>query len=222
MASIHTHRGAKRAREARKALGLHPAEPLRCLLTVVEERCELPVVVARLPDGVAGACYRKDERAMLWVNGAQAPARQRFTLAHELGHVRCDHDGRVAVDSFATLNGSTTTPREVEANAFAAEFLMPAAALDELLADAGEPALDHVVILAAGYGTSALAALFRLVTAGCVGPERADRMRAEIEAGDHLRLRHHLGLELLDDRLAGLTMPYWSPRLNGRALAALR
>lgn len=222
MASVHTHRGAKRARELRSALGLPRAAPLRCLLTVVEERCEMPVVVATLPDGIAGACYRTGDAAILWVNGTQALPRQRFTLAHELGHIRCAHDGRVAVDTWETVGGRTTTPHEIEANAFAAELLIPAAALDDLLADAGGPTLEHVVILAAGFGTSASVALYRLVTCGLIGDDRRDRIEDEIAANEHLALRDRLGLALLDDRLATLEKPYWSPGLNGRALARLR
>src|SRR4051794_28357464 len=99
MAGIDANRGAKRAREARAHLGLARDEPLRCLLSSVEQRARLPVVVAALPSDVAGACFRSDS-AVLWVNGAQAAVRRRFTLAHELGHVWCEHDGALEVDTF--------------------------------------------------------------------------------------------------------------------------
>ena len=67
---------------------------------------------------------------MLWVNGTHVAARQRFTLAHEFGHDWCRHDGKLAVDTFETMSGKTRNPREIEANAFAAEFLLPRAAMD--------------------------------------------------------------------------------------------
>src|SRR5918912_595249 len=130
MAGVYAARGAERAREARSGPGPDPAAPLDCVLPVAGERMRLPVVVAALPSDVAGACYRDEAGAVLWVNGREWPPRQRFTLAHEIGHVRCGHDGRL-VDSWTTLSGATTSAIEVQANAFAAEFLVPRAGLDE-------------------------------------------------------------------------------------------
>ena len=79
MASKDTNVGAKRARQTREAIGLDPA-PLDCLLTLVESTLELPVVIAALPAGVAGCCWRDGDRVVLWVNGTHAPVRQRFRL----------------------------------------------------------------------------------------------------------------------------------------------
>lgn len=219
MASLDSNRGAKRAREARAALGLDPAAPLACLLTVVEERARLPVIVARLPAEVAGACWREGHATVLWVNGAQPAVRQRFTLAHELGHAWCRHDGTLEVDSIQTLGGVTTNPLEVQANAFAAELLLPKAAVRGPFDH--QPGLDEVVVLAARYGVSALVALFRLSTARVVGDERARRLREEIDAGEHADASGRLGVERLDDRLGTIaTLPYRSPALDGSALAA--
>ena len=89
---------------------------------------------------------------MLWVNGTHPAVRMRFTLAHEIGHVRCGHDAGVAVDTYETLGGRSTDAREVQANAFAAELLAPAAGVRAMLD--GEPTLEDVVRIAARYGIS--------------------------------------------------------------------
>jgi IrrE N-terminal-like domain len=107
-------------------LGIEPGGSLRCILTTIESDLGLPVVVAALPNGIAGCCWRQSQRTVLWVNGTEPAVRQRFTLAHELGHVRCAHDLRISVDTFETLAGKTTDSREIQANAFAAELLAPA------------------------------------------------------------------------------------------------
>ena len=122
MAGLDSNRGAKRAREARQALGLDVTAPLEDLLDVVE--AQKPVIVAALPEDVAGACVGGE---LLWVNGNQYAPRQRFTLAHEFGHAWIGHDGRLEPDTVETLSGRTTNPYEVQANAFAAEFLVPKA-----------------------------------------------------------------------------------------------
>ena len=106
----------------------------------------------------------------------------------------CRHDGALEVDSFQTLSGRTTNPLEIQANAFAAEFLMPRDGVCELFDDHA-PGLDELVTLAAGYGTSALAALIRLESAGLVGEDRAARLRAEIEEGEHFEAMRRLRVE---------------------------
>ncbi len=116
---------------------------------------------------------------VLWVNGTHAPVRMRFTLAHELGHVRCGHDAGIAVDTYETLAGRTTDSREVQANAFAAELLAPAAGVRAMID--GEPTLEDVVRIAARHGISAVAALYRLSTLRLT--RRVDALRREIDEG---------------------------------------
>lgn len=90
---------------------------------------------------------REGDAAVLWVNGIHGAPRQCFTLAHELGHTWCGHDGRLEVHSLQTLNVSTMDPLEIQANAFAAEFLLPRTAAAGLLDH--EPGLEKIVVLAA-------------------------------------------------------------------------
>lgn len=86
-----------------------------------------------LQGNVSGMLYRREgEPPIIGVNSAHAYTRQRFTIAHELGHLQL-HPGRpVIVDKMVRLNlrdktsGLATDKEEIEANAFAAELLMPA------------------------------------------------------------------------------------------------
>ena len=223
MPSHDSNRGAKRAREAREALSLDPAAPLNCVLTVVEQRARLPVVVAALPKDVAGACFRgEDGAAVLWVNGSQWRPRQRFTLAHELGHAWCEHDGRLEVDTFATLGGQTTNPYEIQANAFAAEFLVPREGMEEVID--GAPTLDEAVLIGAHYGVSPIVVVYRLKQLGLASEARADQLMAEIDERLHISAFFRLGLRDFEDRLERLKhLPYLSPALKGTQLdAALR
>jgi Zn-dependent peptidase ImmA (M78 family) len=221
MAGLHTNRGAKRAREAREELGLAPAEPPTCILTLVEERAKLPVVVtAALPSHVAGACYRDGDGTLLWVNGAQAPVRQRFTLAHELAHAWCRHDGELEVDTFETLSGRTTNDYEIQANAFAAELLMPKACMHELVTR--EPTLEEVVVIGAHLGVSAIAVVYRIKQLGLASEARIDQLEQEIDDNLHEATFARLDLSPLDDRIAAAVehLPYLSPALNGSELEA--
>lgn len=86
-------------------------------------------------DGVSGIFMFNNKVPTIGYNNNQSPVRQRFTIAHELGHyiLHSDNDPKeVYVDNNAFLplfrdeNSSTGTSLiEQQANAFAAAILMP-------------------------------------------------------------------------------------------------
>lgn len=91
------------------------------------------------------------------------PGRIRFTIAHELGHLELHTSISQAI---ACTAGDIVAYRgsgmEQEANAFAAELLMPTAMLAEALKFAS-PTLQEAKKVAQRYGTSLTAASIRLV-----------------------------------------------------------
>jgi hypothetical protein len=94
------------------------------------------VMYEKLPDEVSGMLLPlpKEGNAPKWaivVNDGHAPVRQRFTIAHELGHLLMHRyttphaDGKFVI-RFRNATSSTGSDREeIEANQFAAELLMP-------------------------------------------------------------------------------------------------
>src|SRR3954469_19225380 len=219
MPGYDTNFGAKRAREARERLGLAPASPVACVVTLAEQRAGLPVVVATLPPEVAGALWRGGPAAMTWPNGAQALERQRFTVAHELAHL-CRRHEQTTIDTAATISAAASDPREVQANAFAAELLAPRAGVRDMIRS--EPGLDDLVRLAARFGISTIAALYRCRTLGLVRADRARRLQEEIDDGLHHDVWDYLSPPRIHDLLAGLEQyPRLPPALAGSALGAL-
>ena len=122
---VEWERGFAAARQARSRLGLGLEAPLADLLLAIEGVAGVPVTVLTLPDGLAGLQGRKHDRSFIFVNGTELAVRQRFTLAHEFGHVELGHAGSVdyATDVFGE---GRKPPAEVQADGFAAEFLAPA------------------------------------------------------------------------------------------------
>lgn len=212
-----TNIGAKRARETRALLGIEPEAPVGCLLTVVEQRLGLPVVLMQMRDDVAGACWRDGDRTLLWVNAGQAVVRQRFTLAHEVGHVRCGHRHDIPVETIETLAGRSTDAREIQANAFAAEFLAPMDGVRAMVR--GEPDLDDVVRIAARYGISTIAALFRLNN--LAQSNLINVLRAAVERGEDGAAWERLAPEVVHDELAAIEPPRLSPVIADSALGLL-
>jgi Zn-dependent peptidase ImmA (M78 family) len=95
-----------------------------------------------LDDELSGMIFIKDGTPIIGVNSLHHPNRQRFTIAHEIGHLvlhRAKLSSAVHVDKVfqrgvvATLG---TDQDEIDANRFAAALLIPKAFLDA--ATAGE------------------------------------------------------------------------------------
>src|SRR5438874_723784 len=83
---------------------------------------------------VSGFLFRNEGRgpAIIGVNGSQHPNRQRFTIAHELGHLLLHAGDDVHVDKHRDdLSAKGTDVEEIESNLFAAELLMPASFLKD-------------------------------------------------------------------------------------------
>lgn len=98
------------------------------------------VIEARPLDGaLSGAIFVKNGVPVIGVNSLHPENRQRFTIAHEIGHWVLHRDrlqGVVHVDkTFPVLRRDQESASgidliEIEANAFAAELLMPTASLE--------------------------------------------------------------------------------------------
>lgn len=209
----------------REAVDLPLDVPAGCLLTLAEERLGVPVNVSRMPEGVEGLCWRLgDGPPMLWVNAHDVVPRRRFTLAHELGHIRCGHDTSLILETYETVGGKPTSNAEVQANAFAAELLAPAAGVRAMVAG-DEATLEEVVRIAARFGVSIYVAAYRCVTLKLV-PFDND-LKAAIDNGEHRLIWEALDEPEDDDeedRLAGLTtdaLPRLSPLIVDSGLAAL-
>jgi len=90
------------------------------------------IQVVPLDDELSGMAFTKSGSKFIIVNAAHHMNRRRFTISHEIAHHVLHSEelsGKVHVDKtiFARNSRSTTGEDlfEVEANAFAAELLMP-------------------------------------------------------------------------------------------------
>jgi Zn-dependent peptidase ImmA (M78 family) len=72
--------------------------------------------------GWDGALKSTSDAAHIWIDENKPSVRQRFTIAHELGHLMLHPLGEMYRDC---LSARGTDPKEVEANAYAAELLIP-------------------------------------------------------------------------------------------------
>ena len=133
---------------------INPREEARTLLQE-QEVGSAPVKVDRIaramgiriqfaplgPD-LSGMAHIKDGVSIIGVNSLHHPNRQRFTIAHEIGHFRMHRpilEGKVHVDRAVLRRDLRSSAGdqsvEIQANQFASELLVPEALLGPMLGD---------------------------------------------------------------------------------------
>jgi Zn-dependent peptidase ImmA (M78 family)/DNA-binding XRE family transcriptional regulator len=129
------------------------------------EKCGVRVIPHELPEALSGALLQLEDGAVITVNEGQFPGRQRFTIAHELGHLLLRHHDRFHIDlSEPTAIGEPpgyNWVHEREANEFAASLLMPAGMMRDFV-----PKARAVRQLAERFGVSPMAVSYRLRNLG--------------------------------------------------------
>lgn len=91
----------------------------------IERAFGADVAVAEAGEGIDGLAVSNPDAKIILVSPGPVPARQRFTLAHELCHLLFSDDQGVHLDEDIYGRASKTGDSEMRANAFAAAFLMP-------------------------------------------------------------------------------------------------
>lgn len=128
-----------------------------------------------LDDELSGMIYVKEGTPIIGVNALHHPNRQRFTIAHECGHLilhRTRITQEVHVDKVFPMlmrdavSAAGVNEIEVEANLFAAELLMPVSLLANALGNEPFDIDDEgaVTALARSFRVSPSAMRFRLGT----------------------------------------------------------
>jgi Zn-dependent peptidase ImmA (M78 family)/transcriptional regulator with XRE-family HTH domain len=130
-------------------------------------RCGVNVVEWDFSDEISGLLLDLDVGPVIGFNGIHAPTRQRFTIAHELGHFLLDHHDHFHIDlSEQESLGASPGYRwqdERAANDFAAQLLMPAAFVTQAFAKT-----KSLGQLASEFDVSSQAMGFRLLNLGLV------------------------------------------------------
>ncbi|GAA2571900.1 ImmA/IrrE family metallo-endopeptidase [Pseudonocardia hydrocarbonoxydans] len=152
--------------------------PVPVIKIVESEGIEL--VYSRSQGIESGFAMRDGSRRIIGVNNLEAPRRQRFTIAHELGHLDLHAERELTVDQSVRIykrdevSSMATNLEEIEANAFAAALLMPKDFIEEAM-NGSLPATiggrDQLIsALARQFDVSIQAMGYRLVNLGMLSP----------------------------------------------------
>lgn len=147
------------------------------LAELVETVFGADVAVVDLGSGFDGLATSSDEVKLIVLATSQVPARQRFTLAHELGHLLAGDDQGVHLDEDVFDKAQAKTPSEMRANSFAASFLMPESTLRAAVATTGLTEQGFAA-LACDLVVTPSALAYRLKALRLIDAGTCDRFRA--------------------------------------------
>jgi Zn-dependent peptidase ImmA (M78 family) len=126
------------------------------------------------PAELSGMLLRRDGTVAIGLNSELSPARQRFALAHLIGHLHLHRGRKLILDTVAryrhgNLSSMPTDREEAEANRFAGALLAPEGKVRHMVAEAHfDTAAQLVDLLAPQFELSAAAMAFRLMSLGIV------------------------------------------------------
>jgi len=106
---------------------------------------------------------------VIWINDKSVPARQRFSIAHEIGHLLIHMGYKTNPETWNRLQSGDgffrlpqrNLPVEIEANEFAASFLMPEELFRKVADDTAKGNFYYTNEIATRLGVSEDAASYR-------------------------------------------------------------
>lgn len=125
------------------------------------------IQISRAPNkDFSGLLIRKEDKSLIGVNNNESPKRQRFTIAHELGHYFLHPNKNAFVDYRDNQKNIKRGIKEIQANIFAAALLMPKTFLEKDYKEISKKGLfeeDDLKFLADKYQVSEDAMKIRLI-----------------------------------------------------------
>lgn len=140
-----------------------PTQPLDVLK--LAQSFGINVICIPMQDDVSGSLSSMPDGWVMKVNALHHPNRQRFTIAHELGHFFRHRGNQTEFTDYHFFRNAESNPMEIEANAFAGELLMPEASFKEMARTFN----GSIEALANYFGVSSLAVRVRAKTLGMKG-----------------------------------------------------
>jgi Zn-dependent peptidase ImmA (M78 family)/transcriptional regulator with XRE-family HTH domain len=181
------------------------------LIDAVESVFGIDVAIERLPEGLDGLAWQTDGHRLCALGSTRMWTRQRFTLAHEVGHLLALHAQNLLVDE-RLAPARAAEPSEVVANRFAAAFLMPAREVRSLVRGNVDRSAFARLVVAFRVSPSAMAV--RLKVLNLIDADQLAQLRSLTSVACH--------------EIAGATAEYarqvneaMAQRLPSRLVAAL-
>lgn len=130
---------------------------------VIKSFGDIKLVYKPMDANQSGSLTNIDGKWIICINENHNIKRQRFTLAHELGHYILHKEKNVEFVDTAFFRSDEMDSIEYHANEFAARLLMPETSVRELI---DNEHIKNIGILAERFGVSSAAMKYRVLSLG--------------------------------------------------------
>lgn len=127
-------------------------KPIPNLLHLLEANGVRALSLSHQFDSIDAFCFSRDGKPYVFLNTSKSGERQRFDLAHELGHLVLHRD--------LEMTATESKEREAEAHRFASSLLMPRTGV--LAQGMGGASQERILAARTYWKTSAMATTYRL------------------------------------------------------------
>jgi Zn-dependent peptidase ImmA (M78 family) len=124
---------------------------------------DMEIIYVPLDSTISGSLSKLDNKWIIKVNNCHNPKRQRFTIAHELGHYVFHKEDNDSFTDTTFFRGMSNDGLEYTANKFASELLMPENSVRKLI---NIQNIRNIADLADKFDVSAAAMLYRVKQIG--------------------------------------------------------
>ncbi|MTG99410.1 ImmA/IrrE family metallo-endopeptidase [Myroides sp. BIT-d1] len=132
--------------------------------TLVEVLPDVELSYSEMSGGLSGSLKNDNGIWQMKINSKHHKNRQRFTIAHELGHYFLHKEKNTSFEDTTFFRGAKSNPIEYAANEFASAVLMPEDLIQELISNG----VRELSELAGEFGVSASAMKYRLEKLGYI------------------------------------------------------
>lgn len=147
------------------------------IFSLAKTMSDLTVVFYPLGDNISGMCIKNKGANLIAINSGMSLGRQRFSMAHELYHLKFDES---VVKSISLKKIGSGDDKEKEADLFASHLLLPNVALYNALKDNSVVSLEKIIWLEQYFGMSRQAILYRLKSEGKIDNSIYNNMQTDV------------------------------------------
>lgn len=172
---------SNKASSVRRILGEDELSPID-IFSMAQLIDSLTLVFYPLGQNISGICFKNESSSVIAINSDMSIGRQRYSLAHELYHFYFDQKVSTTICSSKIGGGNEN---EKKADQFASYFLMPPAALYEMVqkykkGSDRQLTIEEIIRLEQYFGVSHQSMLIRLQEEGEISSAAASSMQAGI------------------------------------------
>ena len=134
------------------------------ILSLISSIPDIEISMEEFDSKISGSLSKEKDKWIIRVNKTHDYRRQKFTIAHELGHYVLHRDLGNEFSDVVFFRGMTNDGHEYEANDFASDLLMPES---RILYYWNVEHIHDIAVLSDLFGVSAPAMMYRIKKLGC-------------------------------------------------------